>query len=86
MIIDEIYNNVTEDDFNKPAFVIFARALLAILKDREGVIVDTPKGNTVIVWHRKSTGELVVTENVKDVPTGTMVWVDDEEKVDGGNI
>jgi len=82
MIIDEIYNNVTEDDFNKAAFVIFVRALLAILKDREGVVIDNIKGNTVIVWHRQSTGELVVTENVKNIPNGAMVWVDDEEEKD----
>lgn len=80
MIIDEVYNNVTEDDFNKAAFVIFVRALLAILKDREGVVVDNIKGNTVIVWHRESTGELVVTENVKDIPKGAMVWVDENEE------
>lgn len=80
MIIDEIYTNVTTDDFNKAAFVIFVRALLAILKDREGVVVDNIKGNTVIVWHRESTGELVVTENVKDIPKGAMVWVDENEE------
>jgi hypothetical protein len=80
VIIDEVYNNVTEDDFNKAAFVIFVRALLAILKDREGVVVDNIKGNTVIVWHRESTGELVVTENVKDIPKGAMVWVDENEE------
>ncbi len=81
MLIDEIYENITPDNFNKEAFVVFVRALLAILQDREGVCVETAQGNTVIVWHRKTTGELVVTSNEEmQVPVGQMVWVDEKEE------